>query len=164
MSLPVQIIGISVAMIVICVVFVALGGLFGYITSEHFSFRHHQTICPPQNRGIQRYMRTLELRADTAKLSEGDKEPELTFDLIHIDLPLHEDVMRAVGHDDDKPVWCETHRLSVATKSQAVAWIRENIGPCDNDGRLELLTFGHPLPQRKEQYERSLSDKEVQLS
>lgn len=57
----------------------------------------------------------------------------MRYENIYIDLP-------AVGGD----TWKNVSVLKNATKSEAVAWIRENIGYCDEDGKVSLLTLGEP--------------------
>jgi hypothetical protein len=37
------------------------------------------------------------------------------------------------------------------TKAEAVAWVRENIGYCDDDGRICLLTETEEAPTEREQ-------------
>lgn len=51
---------------------------------------------------------------------------------IYIDIPNP----ATVGEDDN--AWINVHKTT--SKEEAIAWIRENIGPCDDDGRISLLT------------------------
>jgi len=53
--------------------------------------------------------------------------------MIYVDIPDPE----SIG-DKDRGAWIDVH--SAKTKAEAVAWIRENIGPCDDDGNVCLLS------------------------
>lgn len=64
-------------------------------------------------------------------------EPE--YDDVYVDVPNP----NTVGEGDNE--WVNVGNFT--TKSQAVAWIRENLGPCDDDGRICLLTLGDPRNQ-----------------
>lgn len=137
-----QLVGIAVLMMFVGIVFVAMGAMFGYMVSTYVAQRRRNLICPINTRGQRRYNRTLLLLQSTSELPSSDSETVYSY--IHIDLPLHDEVARGIGHDDDNPVWCESHRMSLAKVSDAVLWIRKNIGPCDDQGRLELLDLGEP--------------------
>jgi hypothetical protein len=143
LDITTQLIGLMMITVIVALAFVALGALFGYVVSHFLINRERDRICPPNNRGALRYMRTLQLMqlSNDAENAE-DKPDEPVYSYIHIDLPLHEDVMRGIGHDDDNPAWCETHHMPLAKISEAVLWIRKNVGPCDDQGKLELLSLG----------------------
>lgn len=141
-DVTVQLIVIAVMMLLIGVIFVAIGGVFGYVVSAYRVKRQRDLICPPNTRGQRRYNRTLTLLQQARDQPQADDETVYSY--IHIDLPLHEEVARGIGHDDDNPVWCESHRMQLAHVSDAVLWIRKNIGPCDDQGRLELIDLGEP--------------------
>lgn len=51
---------------------------------------------------------------------------------IYIDVPNPS----AIGQDDN--AWVNVH--TAASRAEAVEWIRENIGPCDDDGNICLLS------------------------
>lgn len=148
LDLTTQLIGLMMLTVLVALAFIAMGALFGYAVTHFLIRREHDKICPPNNRGALRYMRSLELiqqsvLADRQADSQQHDEPVHAY--IHVDLPLHEDVMRGIGHDDDNPVWCEAHHMPVAKVSEAVLWIRKNVGPCDDQGRLELLSLSEPI-------------------
>lgn len=54
---------------------------------------------------------------------------------VWVDVPNH----LVVGNDDDH-AWKNVGNFH--TKAEAVRWIRENIGPCDDDGNIGLITLG----------------------
>lgn len=49
-----------------------------------------------------------------------------------VDIPTE----RTIG--DDNGPWLNVGQFK--TKEEAVQWIRDNIGPCDEEGRIELIT------------------------
>jgi hypothetical protein len=51
-----------------------------------------------------------------------------------IDIPTRECV------DNDDGPW--TNLTTCDTKAEAVAWVRQHLGPCDDDGNICLLTKG----------------------
>ena len=57
--------------------------------------------------------------------------------IFYVDIPVKEHF----GEDDD---WW-TNVATFATKAEAVEFIRENIGPCDDDGKIELITEGDDM-------------------
>jgi hypothetical protein len=60
---------------------------------------------------------------------------------IYIDIPTAE--MIGVYEGAHKNV----HILRNATKADAVQWIRDNIGSCDDDGNINILMLGEPVPE-----------------
>lgn len=81
----------------------------------------------------------------TWKVSEDDivdwidnrKDDAYTkYENIYIDIP--------PTSPDSEASWSNVQTLKDATKGEAVQWIRENIGACDDDGNVCLLTFGEP--------------------
>jgi hypothetical protein len=54
--------------------------------------------------------------------------------MYYIDIPTPD----CVGNDDGS--W--TNLAQCDTKAEAVAWIREHVGECDDDGNICLLTYG----------------------
>lgn len=60
---------------------------------------------------------------------------------IYVDLP-----NKALIGDDHAP-WDNVLSLENATKEEAVQWIRDNIGNCDDDGRIELITLGDEITE-----------------
>lgn len=61
-----------------------------------------------------------------------DTTEENTDPVIYVDIPTRE----MIGDPDGS--WLNVGRFK--TKEEAVAWIRENIGHCDDDGKISLLT------------------------
>lgn len=53
-------------------------------------------------------------------------------DTIYVDVPNPD----TIGQEDN--AWRNVH--TAGTKAEAVAWIRQNIGPCDDDGNICLLS------------------------
>lgn len=68
-----------------------------------------------------------ELNAGSTESLEEDGEPWL------IDLPN----VFGIGTEDDS--WKNIHKTK--TKAEAIAWIRENVGHCDDDGNIGLLSY-----------------------
>lgn len=72
---------------------------------------------------------------------DGDEvtpEPQ-RYANIYVDLP-NKDLIGS-----DHAPWDNVLSLENATKEEAVQWIRDNIGHCDDDGNICLLTLGDPL-------------------
>ena len=56
--------------------------------------------------------------------------------MVYIDFPDKNNL-----RTDDEGGWVNVH--TVKTKAEAVAWIREHLGQCDDDGNVCLISLGY---------------------
>lgn len=75
------------------------------------------------------------IKSEAERISNS-VDPDKEYEKIYVDLPRFDHI----GEDDDS--WTNVGEFT--TKGEAVRWIRDNIGECDDDGRIGLLTFGTP--------------------
>jgi hypothetical protein len=62
------------------------------------------------------------------------------YEFVYVDVP----DKCAVGQEIEGG-WTNVKQFRNCTKEEVVAWIRLNIGQCDDDGNISLITLGTPL-------------------
>lgn len=75
----------------------------------------------------------------TNSVQSVDASP-IAPDFYYLDLPDVNSIRAAIGSSDAEGAWTNIGQFT--TKAEAIAFIRANIGDCDEDGRISLLTEG----------------------
>lgn len=88
--------------------------------------------CDEYRHTIESLLEALDARAPEASVKHEVSTGK--FKNIYIDIPNPD----TIGEEDNS--WKNVEICK--TKKEALAWIRENIGPCDDEGRIGLITYG----------------------
>lgn len=104
-----------------------IGAVIGLI-AEHRQICYHEGYQKGFNDGSE-YERQRANRAKSAQVS--DQSPDINH--YYIDIPTEATI-------DGGPEGAWTNVFIAESKTEAIEWIRSNIGWCDDDGKISLLT------------------------